>query len=454
MATHTNIAELFDDIALELQKQKGSSAKIVADTFPTVISQLPVAMKYEVGATTVRYDATHTENIASNDNLRVWGNDEKLYTLAEWNAIFVAAGYDKTQMPTSPKGYAFRKMNQKWEGISWADFFTGQLWRLDGSAAQDDKGLQHSPYNTLVCITAADSGTDVMTNKDWSITADGDEWVLYAAATKQSFRIPKDIGYVNALGDSDDFEARTESLYQISEWYRHRFAITSGLTTTAANGTMGQIAIFNAGGEQAAAGEDMYFWIRATDADPWVNSEIKAQYNVNNLHKGNATSGLTAAYQATLYGAQKTAGIDMNDTGVNSASKPLLAPGMKGAEAIAVDGYWYIITPYVTYASNATYQLPDSPAVYWIRNKGLSLPSQEAIERWYWNLTMVNAMRTYLNNREGWGLPTAENSSYWSSARINVSSAWYVGTSNGYRTYNSTTLRNRVVGSSGFNLDL
>ena len=110
MATHTNIAELFDDIALELQKQKGSSAKIVADTFPTVISQLPVAMKYEVGATTVRYDATHTENIASNDNLRVWGNDGKLYTLAEWNALFVAAGYDKTQMPTSPKGYAFRKM--------------------------------------------------------------------------------------------------------------------------------------------------------------------------------------------------------------------------------------------------------------------------------------------------------------------------------------------------------
>lgn len=425
-----------------IRKFRGLPDKVKGDDMPAVVGAFPYPMQLEVGATTVRTSATVTENVATNDHVRIWGSDGKAYTLAEWNAMFAEAGFDKDNMPVTPKGFAVTKRNGSVEGISWSDFFDGNTWQLAGGAARGQYNLQHSPYNTLSDITAAASGTDAVTNKEWSITDDGDEWVLSTANTGATFRVPKGIPYVNALGDSDNFEERTESLYQITEWYRHRFAIESGLTTNQADGAMTTVEILNASGEQAAANEDMYFWIGG------VNTGKLAKYNMNNLHNGNATSSFTETIQTNVYNAQKAAGIDMNDTGVNSSSKPTLCPGAKGAEAIAKDGKWLIITPYVTYAANAG-MFGDAPSVYFVRNSGLSLPSQEALEMWYWNMTLVNALRTYLNSKEGRSLPTAAASAYWSSARTSDTAAWYVTTSNGSRGSNSTRYNGRVVGASG-----
>jgi hypothetical protein len=42
MATHTNLSGLFTDIADAIREKNGSTAKIVADNFPTVIRDIPV----------------------------------------------------------------------------------------------------------------------------------------------------------------------------------------------------------------------------------------------------------------------------------------------------------------------------------------------------------------------------------------------------------------------------
>ena len=449
------VEDRLSEIADILQKKKSEiieairlvsgveQAEMSFNELSEVIASLPKQMILEVGATTVQYDASHTENIASNDHVRIWGSDNKAYTLAQWNAMFVAAGYDKDAMAVTPKGFAFTKRNGGVEGISWSDYFSDRLWSLDGASQRDNQSLQHSPYQTLACVSEATSGTDAATGNAWSISSDdeADEWVLHTETTGQSFRIPKGLPYVNVNADSDNFEERTESLYQITEWYRHRFAIDSGLTTSEADGTVAEVEILNASGEQAAVGEDMYFWIGG------VNTDILAKYNINNLHN-TASVTFTAAYATTVYEAQKAQGMNMNDTGVNSDAKMTLAPGCKGAEAVAANGKWMIITPYVTYAANAA-RFGDAPAVYFVRGKGLSLPSGEALEMWYWNMSLVNALRSYLNNREGRGLPTAGAGVYWSSARPSSYSAWYVSANYGSRLNNVTVNYYRVVGASG-----
>ena len=55
------------------------------DGYASKIAAMPSPTTLEVGATTVRYDATHTENIASNDRIRIRGNDGNDYTIAQWN---------------------------------------------------------------------------------------------------------------------------------------------------------------------------------------------------------------------------------------------------------------------------------------------------------------------------------------------------------------------------------
>lgn len=466
MATHTSIADFLDDCADKLRDKLGSPALIVGDLIPAKIASIPFPTTYEVGVTTVRKTESTTENYATNDNLRIYGSDGKIYTLAEWNTLFVAAGYDAAQMSVAPDGFAFRKTDGSWEAIMWSNF-QGTLYRIDGSAAESAKNMPHSPYNTLVCITAADSGTDSVTGKAWSITSYTDTagdlgeagkeyWALYTENTGKTFYVPKGLAYGNANADSADFAERTESLYQVTEWYRHRFAIDSGLTTTKADGTMADVSILGSGGATPAAGEEMYFYVDTaagdTPATP-TNTGKLAKYNLCNLHKGNATSSLTSALSDTLYGRQRDAGINMNDTGVNSASKPILAPGAKGAEAIAVGGKWMIITPYITQASQITSApqnvVSDSPVVYYVHSLGRVLPSCEALERWFFNLTLVNALRSYLNTVEGRGIISETPGSSWTSLRYAATVAWYVNPSSGNRSVTNTYTRCRAIPASG-----
>lgn len=418
----------------------GYASKIAAMTSPTTL---------EVGATTVRYDATHTENIASNDRIRIRGNDGNDYTIAQWNAMFVAAGYDKDEMTVEPIGLRVQAFDA--DEIYLFDRYTGRVYNPVGDSQGDAGHLQHSIYNNTL-VTAKGSGTDFTTNKAWSVTADGDEFVLFEANTKQSWRIKKDTGATNChVVPSSMISEFTQSLWAQTEWMRHRMAISSGISTTKTDGTMGEIQILNSGGTQAAVGEDMYFWIK-NDSDVLTNTNILAKYNKNNKHTTNSAA-LTDTIRAAIYARQIANGINMNDTGVNSASKPILATGSKGAEVIAVDGYWMIITPYISQqsatTSTATNNMADAPAVYWAIDKGVSLPSDRLLWAMYANKSIVNAAITYLNSREGRGLPTVPTGNYiWSAVRSSANNAWYVLYSYGHMYSYSTYSRYFVVGAS------
>ena len=399
-----------------------------------------------VGATTVHTSASTTANYASNDNVRILGSDNKKYTLAEWNALFVAAGYDKTQMSVTPIGLSIDAFDNEGESYMF-DRYDGRVYNPVGDSYASAGTLQHSFYNQNP-ITYADSGTDYTTNKAWTVTADGDEFILYTANTKQSWRQTKNMGYVNQHEAFNPME-RTLGFWAENEWMRHRMAIASGVTTTKADGTMGEIAIYNSSGTQAAVSEDMYFWIK-NDSNVWTNTNILAKYNLNNLHGGSSYQ-LTTTIRDAIYARQIANGINMNDTGVNSSSKPVLAPGSKGAEVIAVDGEWMIITPFITRANTTTSSnsnnMADSPAVYWAVGKGYCLPSDTLLLASYFNRTIVNAVISYLNTVETRDVLEIPTSNTWSIARYAIDGAWFIRRSNGVVDGNGTTAFCNIVGS-------
>lgn len=442
MATHANLKELFNDLATKIQEVSGSSDKIKADDFPSKVAALADPMVLNTYATTVRKSASSTENYATNNRVRIRGNDGKDYTLAQWNALFVAAGYDKNAMTVEPLG--IRVQAYQIDEIYLFDRYTGVTYNPSGETAGSAGRLQHSLYNHNL-VTGAGSGTDSTTGKAWSVTASGDGLVLYEANTKQSWTIAKNTGAVNRH-IAWNIEDRVHSLWAQTEWMRHRMAIDSGLTTTEADGTMTTVEILNASGSQAAVGEDMYFWIGG------ANTGILAKYNVNNRHAF-AGASLTQAIADAIYAKQKANGVNMNDTGVNSASRPVLAPGSKGAEAIAVDGKWMIITPYISNpnatTATATNNLADSPAVYWAVDKGCSLPSDSLLDAMYNNKALINAIINYLNNVESRGIPTVPANDYiWTAVRSSAAVCWFVDFSSGVVRTAATYTRSFVCGSS------
>ena len=409
------------------------------DGYATLVDQINLPATLQVNATTIRKSASSTENYASNDNIRFLGSDGNKYTLAQWNAMFVDAGYDASQMTVEPVGLSVDAFEHSGESYMF-DRYTGTTYNPSGETASTAGCLSHSPYNNAM-VTTASSGTDYTTGKAWSVTVDGDELILAEANTGCSWRVSKDCGYVNSH-KAFNIEERTYYLWAYTEWLRHRFAISSGITTTAADKTMGQVEIFNSSGVQAAANEDMYFFVRAASEDTWQNTNIKAKYNLNNRHATNSAS-LTQAIADAIYAKQVANGVNMNDTGVNSSTKSILSKGSKGAEVIAVSGYWYIITPYISNPSDTTATVTnncaDSPAVYWAISKGFSLPSDTLLYAMYLNFTVVSSMRSYLVNVEGRSVSSIPTSNYcWSAVRYSARYAWYVNLPYGNMIYNYT----------------
>lgn len=392
--------------------------------------------------TTVQTGPAATANYATNDHIRIRGNDGNDYTLAEWNALFVAAGYDKEAMPVQPVGMRMQLFDT--DEVYLFDRYEGVTYSPAGDAVGAAGKLHHSIYNNNL-VSAASSGTDFTTDKEWTVTDDGDNFVLYEDNTKQSWTIAKDTYYA-IRHQAWNIAERVHSLWAQTEWMRHRMAIDSGLTTSEADGTMAEVAILNASGQQAAVGEDMYFWIGGTDTG------ILAKYNLNNRHQV-GSANLTQAIADAIYARQKANGINMNDTGVDSANKAVLAPGSKGAEAIAVNGKWMIITPFISNpnatTATITNNVADSPAVYWAVHKGCALPSDSLLDAMYLNKDLCFALVNYLNNVEGWGVPAIPTADYiWAAVRVSAAYCWYVNLINGNVNSSSTYNRCFVVGAS------
>ena len=452
MSIATEISRLQGDkaaIKAAINAQKGGAVitSETLDAYAAAIAGLNSPATLEPFATTVRTSASTTENINTNDRIRIYDSDHNSYTLAEWNALFVAAGYDKDNMTVTPVG--LRVQCNDVDEVYLFDRFTGLTYTVSGETAGAQYKLPIGLYNHAL-VTAAGSGTDTTTNKAWSVTADGDNLTLYEANTKQSWLMKKNCGGVFAH-KAFNIADRLQSLWAQTEWMRHRFAINSNIATPAPDGTPGVVEILNASGAQAAVGEDFYFWVGPA-AGYLSFTNIKAKYNVSNRHNA-TTAEMTSAIADAIYDKQKATGVNMNDTGINSASKPVLGEGSKGAEVIAVDGYWYIITPYITNSNATTATLnnncADSPAVYWAKSKGFCLPSDSLLIGIYNNKALCDAIINYLNNKEGRSILAIPTGDYtWSGVRSSATLCWDVNLASGNMLNVSTYARYFVVGSS------
>jgi len=415
--------------------------------YPTsqeAVQHLTPPATLEVGAVTVETGPGTTENVAYNENVKIKGSDGVKYTLPEWNALYVAAGYDKDAMTVQPIGISVNAYDADGEVLLF-DRFDGRTWNVTAENQGGVDQLALFVYSQPM-YTAAASGTDIATGKGWSVVDDGDDFLYQESNTGSEWRVSKAYKFYNQHeATKDDIAALTDAMWAVTEWCRRRFAIDSGLTTTEADGTVAAVEILNASGAQAAVGEDFYFWING------ANTGILAKYNVNNL-SGTNSYLLTQAIADAIYAKQKANGVNMNDTGVNSVDKPVLTEGSKGAEAIAVGGKWYIATPYISNANattnNINNNLADSPAVYWAKSKGCALSTDRHQNAVYLNKLVVDSVWNYLRSVEGWPILARPNGNVWTAVRQSASYAWYVGMSLGYLVNASTVSRNYAVGAS------
>lgn len=433
---------------------------VLAD-YPDKIANIPSgASDYEleaqslflkVNTTTVTLKDGKTAAVASNDHIKIVDENLVHYTLKEWNDRSVANGFDNS-LVAKPIGFSM-ECNGVRTIVRWQ--WAGKYYSPTGAGAAATDAMQHSIYDYNQ-ITAAYSGKDATitgeldtgTGKagthfsdDWEVRDNGDTLTLYSGNTKQTWEMAKDCGNINSMM-AINFKERTDAMWAQNEWMRHRFAISSGIATDQPDGTMKEVQILNVTGTQPQVGEDMYFYIDST------NTKLKAKYNLNNKHNASADY-LTTAIADYIYEQQKAKGVNMNDTGVNSAEKQVLVPGAKGAEAIAVNGYWYIVTPYVSRPGEniaMDYNVCDSPAVYYVHSLpgNLYIIGDRELHPIWVNKSIITGLVNYLrtNEERDSDIPSLHSGYGWSAVRYGSTSAWYaslgsgsVGNANPYSRY-------------------
>lgn len=405
-----------------------------------------------VNTTTVTLKDGKTAAVASNDHIKIVDEDLKHYTLKEWNDRSVANGFDNS-MVAKPIGFSL-ECNGVRTIVRWQ--WTGKYYSPTGADTAAKDAMQHSIYDYNQ-ITAAAMGKDATitgeldmgTGKagthfsdNWEVRDNGDTLILYSGNTKQTWEMAKDCGNINSML-ATNFKDRTDAMWAQNEWMRHRFAISSGIATDQPDGTMKEVQILNVTGTQPQVGEDMYFYIDG------INTNLMAKYNLNNKHD-NSSEYLTFSISDYIYEQQKANGVNMNDTGVNSIEKPVLVPGAKGAEAIAVNGYWYIVTPYVSKPGENTsmnYNVCDSPAVYYTHSLSDDsyLIGDRELHPIYVNRSIITGLVNYLrtNEERDSDIPSLPSSQSWSAVRNNSTSAWYVHL--GYSPVGSTSISDRCT---------
>ena len=403
----------------------------------------------KVNTTTVTLKDGKTAAVASNDHIKIVDENLVHYTLKEWNNRSVANGFDNS-LVAKPIGFSM-ECNGVRTIVRWQ--WTGKYYSPTGAGTAATDTMQHSIYDYNQ-ITAAATGKDATitgeldmgTGKagthfsdDWEVRDNGDTLTLYSGNTKQTWAMM-----------AINFKERTDAMWAQNEWMRHRFAISSGIATDQPDGTMKEVQILNVTGAQPQVGEDMYFYIDGT------NTNLMAEYNLSNKHN---ISGyyLTQSIADYIYEQQKANGVNMNDTGVNSAEKPVLVPGAKGAEAIAVNGYWYIITPYVSRPSenNAMdYNVCDSPAVYYVHSLhgDLHIIGDRELHPIWVNKSIITGLVNYLRTNEGRDsdIPSLPSGNCWSAVRSYSTFAWYVSLGSGLVSTTGTYSRYAVFPASAF----
>ena len=405
-----------------------------------------------------------TENVPYSKFVGIWAEEEgnplgKCWDVKDWNAMAVEKEFDLDAMPKT-KGLWF-KLAGNYFGLTWP--YQGVMYGPTGAKIAGNtftNFLAHSIYEmTLPSSTASQNGTDYAMTQNtiphgtaggkksdaWSTVVDteNDTITLVSSNTGQQWNCKaSSLRFYNAM-QYDDNEAVTHALWCYNEWMRHRFAICSGVATSEPDGTTASVDILTSSGEDPVAGDDMYFWIDGS------NTGLLAKYNLNNRHATNSAY-LTETIRDYLYDEQKTYGENINSENIS----PVF---MKGAEVIAVDGYWYIITPYISRPMGnneaGDYNITDSPSVYYAKNTGIQLLNERNLySYWTTKTAIITPLINYLRNTEGRTVevPAVLSSFVWAATRNTANNAWYVNAGSGNLYTTSTNNRYAVVGSVAF----
>ena len=460
---------------------EGKGGKITGDmsTYGDAIAELPGADVLEIQSTTVYpADTKKATAMASNPGIKIYDRSGKEWTLGEWDEAARACNYDLDArerpigISVRAGGEKFVLLMEQWDADEYYDV-TG-TFRCAKTATSGiyeyGQMLRHGQYNF-----ASLAGNDLDTqykgvfgnnyeNVQHGVTGkyhsarfvrtklENGDYDIYIENTKTHFILPAD-GFVgtaatfSAMQIIDKIGAHCDMQLVYSEICRHMFAVCSGIATAEADGTITPVDIVTNGGE-------MYF------SAGGVQSQLLAKYNINN-NPNSATINYTQAMADAVYAMQKASGVNMN-------SESVLTLGAKGAEAIAVDGYWYISTPYLTNGNAATTnrantnnEVPDNALMYYFKyrreHNDYVLPSAMVVpcERWlqmaYFNKSIITSILDYLK-REGWqqhetGLDNIKwkngcfNNACWSGVRYTSTSAWFAYLSSGYVYTTNTSSR-------------
>lgn len=415
---------------------------------------------YNLVINSVELEVSSSYSIACAYNEEVGILDENYFCwdLIQWNLRFKANGYSKEGL-TKPIGI-WMNVNGGRVGILWQN--VKSIYDCTGTAAS--AGLSHCMYGYTELTSQTQGqyfpanlniahGTAGAYNSDRyeSVIYSDGSMGLYAENTKRVFVVPDHNNTKPTTAWVRNNHDITDRLIAYTEFYRDLSAICSGVATTAENGVVREIQILNASGSQPTVNEDMYFWVEGDDGT-FVNTGLMAKYNLNsNLSTPSAAKyQLTTAIRDAIYNKQKQNGVNMNDTGVNSNTKPILCDGAKGAEAVAVDGYLYITTPIVSQPNQSQFttsnNIIDSPAAYYVRHFECDLANCWDLLGYYqYQKTLVAGIVNYLRTWElqNEDVPTYANSECWAAPRSSPysSNSWCVSmvygsvssTSAGYR---------------------
>lgn len=424
-----------------------------------------------VESKTIPTSASQTTNIAYNKNCGILDENYKKWDTLAWHQRWVDNGYSATGL-SKPIGIWMNAFGLEivflWpltSNVSYSD--------VSGTVTQlVDNVFVPMVYNSepIKSATAADRtvwpanqsgnvghGTAGKYNSATFRTVNnGDGLDMVCLNTGETFTIPsRDVGQSYGFR-SDNYDDYFESHYKQCEFYRALFAICSGIAVPSgtSEGETTTVEILNASGQQPAVNEDMYFWIGGT------NTNLKAKYNLNCIPRvaANVTTGLlTQTIADAIYAKQIAAGINMNDTGVNSSSKHILPEGSKGAEAIAVgdanNRYWYIKTPFISNPSSTSFSvlsnIPDAPAIYLCKKRGVVMNSDKRLWVYWLNrdthiTSLVNLLRTVegLSN----DVPERVGSETWSVIRgYTQTNILQVNTNVGILTSTTSNYRYSVI---------
>jgi hypothetical protein len=440
----TRIQQAKADIKAAIQAKGVTVSDELISQYANLIAQIPLPdreadMPKTLPATIVTLGGV---NVSTNDHIKIYGSDKNSYTCEEWYNL---EGKGTTILPIGLDIEAWG-LHFVWHfKCKYRDAAANNktYYDVSGSASQTNGNLRHSQWQHPT-VTGAYTKTD-LNNTVATATVDGNDLVLSTTNSPKTWRMKKDMGSSNAFLCANDYIERYNALVAQTEWFRHRAAIDSGLTTQEADGTEGVVTIVT---EQD---NEMYFYVNGTKTNCLAKYNMHAMMNDNNP---------TQAIIDAIYVAQKTNGTDMNAACLDGHSRPVLTDGSKGAEAYAFNGKWMIVTPILT-RCNATlsmdYNIPDAPAVYYakylesIYGGVITLPCEQMLEAYCVNRSsIINSMISFLNNAVGGscGIPASINNDTWSAVHGNEYGAWIVGMYSGSCGNGSVYTRYVAVGVS------